>query len=258
MAGDWIKVEHATRRKPEILRAAEMLGISRREALGLFMEFWFWLDENLSEKCPEIVRNVSRKSLDEVLTCQGFSGVLESVGWGKFDDKEWTLHITNAERHNGKTAKTRALDAKRKSAKRLENVREMSAENRTREEKRRVVDQNLLPIATQPTKPLSVKRNPKTQMPSNFAISEGVEKWAAERRIGNLPAHLEAFKLSCETHGYAYSNWDSAFKRAVRDDWAKLKGTAPRPMTALPDLPRKEGEIPEAARLVIAKMTNRH
>lgn len=132
MAGDWIKIEHATADKPEITRAAEMLGIPRRECLGLFFDFWLWLDKNLSASCPDSVRNVSRNSLDSVLHCPGFAATLESIGWGKWDDKTWKLHVINAERHNGNTAKTRALDATRKRLKRLENVRKNPDETRTR------------------------------------------------------------------------------------------------------------------------------
>lgn len=135
MAGDWIKVEHATLEKPEVTRSAEMLGISRREAVGLFFEYFVWLDKNLSADCPDFVRNVSRRSLENVLHCAGFAACLEAIGWARFDDDTWTLHVINAERHNGNTAKTRALDAKRKAKTRAE-VSASSPENvRPREEK---------------------------------------------------------------------------------------------------------------------------
>lgn len=141
MAGDWIKVEHATIDKPEILRTAELLGISRDAALGLYFRFWVWLDKNLSGFCPDFVRHVSEKSLDDVLQCPGFSACLEAVGWAKFDHDGVVLQVSNADRHNGNTAKNRALDTKRKRAERRENVREMSGskpdKTRTREEKRR-------------------------------------------------------------------------------------------------------------------------
>lgn len=141
MAGDWIKVEQATVDKPEVLRLADLLGWDRRQALGLLVEFWCWLDKNLSASCPDFVRHISKKSLDEVLHVQGFASSLEVIGWAKFDDERSVMHIINAERHNGNTAKTRALDAKRKKEKRHENVREMSGsqpdKNGTREEKRR-------------------------------------------------------------------------------------------------------------------------
>lgn len=141
MAGDWIKVEQATLDKPEVLRTADLLGVDRRYALGLYLDFWVWLDKNLSGSCPDFVRNMSKKSLDDVLRCQGFAACLELIGWAKFDEQTGTMHIVNAERHNGTTAKSRALDAKRKKDKRHENVRETSGskpdKNRTREEKRR-------------------------------------------------------------------------------------------------------------------------
>lgn len=141
MAGDWIKVEQATVDKPEVLRLADLLGWDRRHALGLLVEFWCWLDKNLSASCPDFVRHMSKKSLDDVLHVQGFASCLEIIGWAKFDDERSEMRIINAERHNGNTAKTRALDAKRKKEKRRENVPEMSAsqpdKKRTREEKRR-------------------------------------------------------------------------------------------------------------------------
>lgn len=141
MAGDWIKVEQATLDKPEILRAADMLGVHRREALGIFIEFWIWLDKNLSGSCPDFVRNTSRKSLDELLHVHGFAAVLEHIGWATWDDERVILHVTNADRHNGNTAKTRALDAKRKRNSRRSSVPEVSVSqpdvSGTREEKRR-------------------------------------------------------------------------------------------------------------------------
>jgi hypothetical protein len=65
----------------------------------------------------------------------------------------------------------------------------------------------------------------KTLIPENFAISEGVKAWAKKKGISNLEAHLEAFVLKCEAKGYANVNWDSAFKGAIRDNWAGVTGT---------------------------------
>ena len=142
MAGDWIKLEHSTLDKPEVLRTAEMLGVSRDSAIGVFVRYFVWLDRNLSGSCPDVVRNVSRKSLDDVLGCAGFAACLQSVGWAEIDENAWALRVINAERHNGNTAKSRALDARRKRKSRPVSVLETSGhgpdENRTREEKRRV------------------------------------------------------------------------------------------------------------------------
>jgi hypothetical protein len=113
MAGDWIKVERATLHKPEILEAAELLGMKRREALGLFLDYFAWLDENMPDSCNGFVTHVSRMSVDETLHAAGFAAVLEAIGWAKFDDAKRMLTVIHHERHNGKTAKSRALATKR-------------------------------------------------------------------------------------------------------------------------------------------------
>jgi len=70
VAGDWIKVEQATLHKVEVLRMAELLGIDRRQMLGLLLDFWSWLDNNAR---TDSVPNLSRLSLDSVLHCPGFA-----------------------------------------------------------------------------------------------------------------------------------------------------------------------------------------
>lgn len=47
MAGDWIKVEKATSRKPEVLRIAAALGVHPDHAFGLCFRFWCWCDDHL-------------------------------------------------------------------------------------------------------------------------------------------------------------------------------------------------------------------
>jgi len=213
MAGDWIKVEQATVDKPEVLRLAELMGWHRRQALGLLVEFWCWLDKNLSEECPDFVRHMSRKSLDEVLHVPGFAAALEHVGWAKFDDECAVMHIVNAERHNGNTAKTRALDAKRKKEKRRQNVQQMSVSDPdvsgTREEKRRDI---------------YTRKSPETPLPKDFVLSERVKSWGATKGYTPeaLTAHFENFILQAAAKGYTYRDWDSALIKAVAADWAKV------------------------------------
>lgn len=63
----------------------------------------------------------------------------------------------------------------------------------------------------------------KTPIASDFCISENVKKWAEEKGHQNLDVHLENFVSACKANGYTYLDWDAAFMRAIRDDWAKLK-----------------------------------
>lgn len=62
----------------------------------------------------------------------------------------------------------------------------------------------------------------KTLLPEDFGISDQVRMWAAEKGFNHLEDHLEAFKDQARARGYEYCDWDSAFKKAIRGNWAKL------------------------------------
>ena len=61
-------------------------------------------------------------------------------------------------------------------------------------------------------------------IPDDFQISDAVKAWATGKGFTNLEAHLESFKDYALSRGKMYVDWDSAFKRAIREDWAKLGG----------------------------------
>lgn len=112
MAGDWIKVEHATVKKPEVLRIARILGVTPHDSFGKCMAFWIWVDQNCEYG---EVDGVVSTDVDAIVDCPGFAKALEIVCWVKFDDVHEVMQITNFEDHNGQTAKTRGLRNKRQS-----------------------------------------------------------------------------------------------------------------------------------------------
>lgn len=61
-----------------------------------------------------------------------------------------------------------------------------------------------------------------TPLPDNFCISERVIKWANQNGYRDLQKHFDNFVLKAEAKGYTYSNWDSAFMTAIRENWAKV------------------------------------
>jgi hypothetical protein len=149
MAGDWIKVEHATLDKPELGIASELLGISDGDAFLLFLRYWVWLDQNLDESRCGLVPFVSRKSLDRKFKCPGFASILERIGWASFDDEQQILTVANWERHNGKSAKSRALEQRKKADQRArlsrscpDPVPQPAGPEKRREEKREVQEQH--------------------------------------------------------------------------------------------------------------------
>jgi len=136
MAGDWIKVEKCTARKPEVLRVADILGIHPDHAFALCVRFWFWCDDNLTTGHAPSVTNVT---LDSVFGHAGFVNSLIEVGWLRV--REGSLEVPNFDRHLSESAKNRALSGERKRKQRVDSVTKMSRAQRdksvTREEKRR-------------------------------------------------------------------------------------------------------------------------
>ncbi len=138
MSGDWIKIESATPNKPEVIKIARTLGITKDDSIGKLMRFWLWLDA----VCVDgVVDGVVSTDVDAVVGMDGFANALKSVNWLDFDDNSETITIPNFERHNGETAKKRALKNKRQAKWRQNKDAKVdtpaSTNASTREEKRR-------------------------------------------------------------------------------------------------------------------------
>lgn len=132
MAGDWIKVEHATVDKPEVALLSELLGIPVPQGFGLLVIFWMWCDKHSRYG---VVTQVSRMSIDTVTHTPGFAAALESVGWAQFDDAARTLTLPNFTRHNESSAKSRALSTERMKRKRYADSVTTASPEKRREEK---------------------------------------------------------------------------------------------------------------------------
>jgi len=104
----WLKVEVETPNKPEMDRVMQLCGCSRAEAFFAFFKFYAWADATTDDGfiqflTPEVVDN--RAGMTK------FGVALEDVGWLRYSAKGG--QIENYERHNGKSAKRRALTAMR-------------------------------------------------------------------------------------------------------------------------------------------------
>lgn len=147
MAGDWIKWSKGFAKKPEVLKMAGILKISRQDTATRLMEVYEWADENIALKDFDEEGNayadlgdLGYQFIDETAGLQGFADAMAIAGW--LNTRQNRLVFPNFDRHNGKTAKERALDQKRKQANPVsdrKSVRKNSGsnpeKNRTREEK---------------------------------------------------------------------------------------------------------------------------
>ena len=88
------------------------------------------------------------------------------------------------------------------------------------EEGRGREEQSATPPAAHPKRQ---RKAPETPLPSDFAVSDRVRAWAAEKAFDRLDEHLESFRLKAAAKSYTYADWDAAFMGAVTQDWAGLR-----------------------------------
>lgn len=103
MAGDWIKVEHTTPDKPEVVKLAGILGIDQDAVVGKLLRLWIWADQ---QSVSGNAITVTNSFLDRLVFCPGFAAGLVKVGW--LNGREGLFSIPNFDRHNGQSAKNRA------------------------------------------------------------------------------------------------------------------------------------------------------
>ena len=141
MAGDWIKVETTTPDKPEVFVIAEALGTEPDAVLGKLIRLWVWADQQTYDGNAA---TVTRALLDRVAGAAGFAEAMILAGW--LTDTPGGLVFPNFDRHNGQSAKSRGLTAKRVAAhKAKKGNAPIVTTALPREEKRRVKEDPLNP-----------------------------------------------------------------------------------------------------------------
>ena len=155
MAGDWIKFEISTSEKPEVWAMAQALGIDADAVVGKLLRVWAWFDQQtpdgnaisvtsgvtkaLATRYQGVTSGVTKALLDRRVGVSGFCDAMISVGW--MIEESGSVGLPNFDRHNGKTAKTRAMTAKRvashKAKSNASSVTSSVTSALPREEKRR-------------------------------------------------------------------------------------------------------------------------
>jgi hypothetical protein len=108
MAGDWIKLQHTTPDKPEVIRMAEILGIDQDAVVGKLCRIWIWADQqtiNGNADCNGA--SVTDAFIDRITNVSGFSKAIRDVGWLATIDGRTCF--PNFAQQNGQTAKARAV-----------------------------------------------------------------------------------------------------------------------------------------------------
>ena len=133
MAADWIKMDVDLHEKRETLIIARECSIRPEFVVGLLHRVWGWADGQTTDGR---VRGASFSDVDLIVCTPGFGDAMHAAGWlQKFRGGISFPHFV---RHNGQSAKHRAMNTRRQTSRRK---RDKSATNaradETREEERR-------------------------------------------------------------------------------------------------------------------------
>jgi hypothetical protein len=218
MAGDWLKMELTTPEKDETAAITAAMGWTDPDlTVGKLFRVWRWFDQHTTDGTSRLTVGL----LDRQVACPGFAEAMASVGWLVITEHGITL--PNFDRHNGETAKARALTARRVS--RFKTKHESNGEGNAaavtsalpREEKRR-----------EEVEP-KTKRAHAIVLP--FLPSESVKRWAADKFPAiDFDEEVSAFVDYHASKGSTFKDWDSAVRTWLRNSakWSR-NGTGNRP-----------------------------
>ena len=108
MAFHWVKVCVGIHEKRETVMIAKAMGRDRLWVVGALVRLWSWAD---GETADGSLDGVGLEDIDAVVGVDGFGAAVEKAGWIRVGKRGVT--IPNFDRHNGESAKRRALTKNR-------------------------------------------------------------------------------------------------------------------------------------------------
>ena len=130
MAGDWIKMRVSLATDPAVIGIAARLDCTEFEVVGMLHHVWSWADtQSRDGHAP----GVTEKWVDRYVQCDGFAQAMQSVGWLVITEDG--VEFPHFDRHNGKTAKTRALGSNRQKKHRANVTAEEGQMSRSERDK---------------------------------------------------------------------------------------------------------------------------
>jgi len=206
------------------------LGVTPEHVLGCLCRLWIWADQQTIDGHGVCVTGVT---LNRITCHGGFSDALKNVGWLSGDELNFTL--PNFERHNGETAKTRALATKRKEKQRHANT-VTCVTLKTRPEKRREdikekVNQKKPSSLRSPSTKITFSQwQDQLRISGDKAITDYRPVWEYAETVGLQADWIyiawlkfkERYTEDTNNSGKRYIDWRRTFLNAVKDNWFKL------------------------------------
>lgn len=235
MAGDWMKIEKHTPDKTEVFAMADELGIDPDAVFGKCFRVWCWFDSHTTNGIANGC-GVSKNLIDRMVGVVGFADAMVNAGWLFKEGKGVAAH--NFSKHNGKTAKERALTAKRVAKNAAENKKfaneTLTEEALPREEKNISISNDI-----------DIKREPKFDPIAYLVLLGSTEEvakdWVALRKDLKARPTSTAIDQIAKEAGKAGWSLNKALAeccsrgwRGFKADWVsdKAGNAAGRPKTA--------------------------
>jgi hypothetical protein len=197
MASEWIKLCHDTPRKPEIAKIARLSKLHVDEAFGVVMRFWLWVDwVSVDGELPGVTIEDCHALVTPEARHKRVIEALIEVGWLGLNKENNSLFVPNFERHNGDSAKSRALSSDRKRKERTEsghaNVTKMSRSQRDKSVTREELDKKEgRKEAASPLKPNAVE----TIMDLEWTMVDGSVQSLTKEAIDDLAVIFQNIDL---------------------------------------------------------------
>lgn len=210
MAGDWLKMDASTPEKGEVLAITAHMGWDDADmTVGKLFRLWRWFDQHTVDGNAA---SVTPALLDRIIGVSGFCEAVQKAGWLIITDGG--VSLPKFDRHNGSTAKSRALTAKRVSKHKISDAKSNASSVSSsvtsalpREEKRREEES----IGTKVPVPDGDEKVP------NCPISEIVATYHA-----TLPAHPRVRAFPDVAAKMLRSRWRESSDRQTLDWWREF------------------------------------
>lgn len=201
MAGDWIKMRHDLFDDPSVVRIARIVSLDRDTVVGKLYRLWAWADRHTTDGK---VCDVGPDFVDDLLACPGFADAMKACGWLEVTGE--CFAFPKFDRHNGKSAKRRAMNQKWMQSARTGDEScgdaitttappEAAPPEKSREEKKREIQNTSCFVATTET---PKRRRSRPKSPIQWTEDSGFEgitdadrnEWRAAYPAVDIPSAL--------------------------------------------------------------------
>lgn len=220
MSLDWLKIEINTPDKPEVLALTErMKWVDPDTTVGKLIRLWVWFDQHTNNGYARSVTDAN--AFDRICGAPGFGQALLDVGWLSITKDGATL--PNFDRHNGKTAKQRALSARRMYLLRFgRNNREQHANNGDESVTQSASDFPYQEEVEEVEEVKNLSNRTKTKVKSFTPPT--IEEVRAEIAAKGYRIDGEQFIAFYESKGWKVGNQPMKSWKAALVTWAKREG----------------------------------